>query len=82
MVLSHGAFGFNNYSCELVGEAVAHAAGGTAPYAPRPWAVARGASWGGPEGRALATASAVAKLGRLSLIPDIYVLTRRKGADI
>ena len=26
---------------ELVGEAVAHAAGGTAPYAPRPWAVAR-----------------------------------------
>ena len=41
MVLSHGAFGFNNYSCELVGEAVAHAAGGTAPYAPRPWAVAR-----------------------------------------
>ena len=37
MVLSHGAFGFNNYSCELVGEAVAHAAGGTAPYAPRPW---------------------------------------------
>jgi hypothetical protein len=45
MVLSHGAFGFNNYSCELVGEAVALSRTRQAARRPTPRPVGRGA-WG------------------------------------
>ena len=54
MVLSHGAFGFNNYSCELVGEAVALSR--TRQAARRPTPRARGPWRVGPRGADLRVA--------------------------